>query len=362
MSVYKRGDVWWYRFMFRGMQVHKSSKSTSKTIAERLEREFRRNLELDQAGLKEIEKPILFSAAAKDYLREREAHWAPKTGEIHDNSLKHLEKSFGKKLLSLIEASDIHYYQSKRKKEGAGSRTINIEVALLRLVLRKHGKWSRISDEVQMLKERTDIGRELSNDEVHRLLTAAKASASRSLYPAIVVSIHTGLRNHELRLLRWRQVELIEGVLTVGKSKTEGGTGRVVPLSQMALAVLQEWRGAFPDALPGHYVFPSERYGHMGGIVGQRGGKLSPYKTFPDEPVGSWNSAWRTAKATAKVECRWHDLRHTFVSTIAAGGAMDATIMALAGHLSRKMMEKYSHVRNAAKRQAVTVFDATVVQ
>jgi integrase len=100
----------------------------------------------------------------------------------------------------------------------------------------------------------------------------------------------------------------------------------------------------------------------MGGIAGQQGGKLGPYGTEPDKPVGSWNTAWRTAKKTAGVECRWHDLRHTFVSTIAAGGAMDATIMSLAGHLSRKMMEKYSHVRNAAKRQAVAVFDGDTIQ
>lgn len=260
-----------------------------------------------------------------------------------------------------ITTSSIHTYQEKRLKEGAGNRTINIEVAFLRLVLGKK-LWFGL-EKLKMLKETTDVGRELSDDEVHRLLTAAKASASRSLHPAVVVSIHTGLRNHELRLLRWRQVDLIEGTIHVGKSKTEGGTGRVVHLSKTALAVLQAWYSAFPDALPAHYVFPSERYGHMGGIAGQRGGKLGAYGTEPDKPVGSWSTAWRTAKKAAKVECRWHDLRHTFVSTIAAGGAMDATIMALAGHLSRKMMERYSHTRNAAKRQAVAVFDAaTIVQ
>jgi len=56
-----------------------------------------------------------------------------------------------------------------------------------------------------MLAENKDVGRELSEDEASRLLAAAKASASRSLYPAILVSIHTGLRNEELRLLRWHQ-------------------------------------------------------------------------------------------------------------------------------------------------------------
>jgi integrase len=59
----------------------------------------------------------------------------------------------------------------------------------------------------------------------------------------------------------------------------------------------------------------------------------------------------------AKVSCRWHDLRHSFVSRVAESQASDSTIMALAGHLSRKMMERYSHTRAEAKRSAIAVFD-----
>jgi hypothetical protein len=45
------------------------------------------------------------------------------------------------------------------------------------------------------------------------------------------------------------------------------------------------------------------------------------------------------------------------VSTISEGLASDATIMSLAGHLSRAMMERYSHVRNEAKRSAIARLD-----
>jgi integrase len=46
-------------------------------------------------------------------------------------------------------------------------------------------------------------------------------------------------------------------------------------------------------------------------------------------------------------------LRHCAITKLAEGDASDATIMAVAGHLSREMMEHYSHVRMAAKRKAV---------
>jgi hypothetical protein len=54
--------------------------------------------------------------------------------------------------------------------------------------------WLDISDENVMLKENTDVGRELTDDEVVRLLAACKAGISRHLYPAVLISIHTGLR------------------------------------------------------------------------------------------------------------------------------------------------------------------------
>ncbi len=79
MSLFKRGDTWWYRFGFRGQLIRESSKSKSKEVCRRLESAHRLKLELNQGGLVELTKPRKFVSAAKDYLKDREAHWAPKT-------------------------------------------------------------------------------------------------------------------------------------------------------------------------------------------------------------------------------------------------------------------------------------------
>ena len=50
---------------------------------------------------------------------------------------------------------------------------------------------------------------------------------------------------------------------------------------------------------------------------------------------------------------RFHDLRHCAITSLAESGASDSTIMAIAGHVSRRMLERYSHVRMEAKRKAV---------
>jgi integrase len=119
---------------------------------------------------------------------------------------------------------------------------------------------------------------------------------------------------------------------------------------------LKGWRAQFIDATPEHYVFPSERYG-LDGEAGLKSGKAIPYSVRPDVPIGSWKTAWTAARRAAGVSCRWHDCRHTFVSAVAEGQASDTTITALAGWMSKKMMERYSHTRNKAKIQAISALD-----
>jgi integrase len=359
MAVYRRGGVWWYEFQFRGQRVRESSYSSNKSVALRIERERHRSLELGTAGLKETQEPLLFATASKNWLESNKAHWSASNLRIESFSLGHLQPHFGRLLLADITPEDVARYQAKRKSEDASPRTINMEIGTLRAILRKHRLWANIQPDVRMLRVKQDTGRALSDDEQHRLLVAAKATRSRSLPVAIQVALHTGLRNSELRLLRWRQVDLIERSLIVGRSKTAGGEGRLVPLSQTAARTLVEWRREFPDAQPEHFVFPSERYG-LEGDKGRTLGRVVPYDIDPKKPIGSWKVSWTKARELAKVSCRWHDMRHKFVSKMAEGLASDATIMALAGHLSRRMMERYSHVRGEAKRQAIAVFDGDV--
>jgi integrase len=111
------------------------------------------------------------------------------------------------------------------------------------------------------LREREEVGRALTTVEFQNLLTAAKKSRSQSLYPALVLLLKTGMRVTELRMLLWRQVDLLGRTITVGRSKTPGGEGRMIPLNQDAFTTLVEWRAQFESPLKDHFVFPTERYG-----------------------------------------------------------------------------------------------------
>jgi hypothetical protein len=50
---------------------------------------------------------------------------------------------------------------------------------------------------------------------------------------------------------------------------------------------------------------------------------------------------------------------HHFITNLAETQTSDSTILVIAGHLSRKMLERYSHIRSEAKRAAVEAMEPT---
>ena len=57
------------------------------------------------------------------------------------------------------------------------------------------------------------------------------------------------------------------------------------------------------------------------------------------------------------VDCRLHDLGHTFATTLAENGVPESTMLALMGQMSRAMLERYLHIRMSSKREAIAMCD-----
>lgn len=352
MSVYKRGDVWWYKFRFAGQVIRESSKTESRTVAKEAERSRRRELEESFNRIAKPRTAQLFSVTAEMWLQAKTAHLSPRSVVIERANLKHINPFFGKMLLCDITAEDISRYQAQRLGQGAAAKTINLEVGTLRAILRKNRLWAGIQPDVRMLRAREDVGRAISRDEEAALLEACRASRSRSLHPAVLLALNTCMRYSELRLLRWRQVDFNSCTLTVGLSKTESGTGRLLPLNDRAIAILGFWASLFPGHEPHHYVFPAERYGASGN------GLSVPlvYESDPTKPIGRWKEAWEAAKIRAGVGCRFHDLRHTGCTRMLEAGvpfSVVATIMGWSASTTVRMARRYGHIGQAAQRQAV---------
>lgn len=360
--LYRRGNVWWYRIKFHSSEVRESAGTTSKTVARKIELQRRRELEEGAGGIRRA-RPRLFREASESWLAVKRPTLAPKSIAVEKSNLKHLLPIFGRMLCSDIESSDVARYQEHRKTERAAAGTINLEVSTLRAILRRLGLWARLQPEVRMLPERQDVGRALSWEEESRLLRGCGESMSRSLLPAAIVALNTGLRFGELVGLRWSQVDLIRRRLTVGNSKTEAGAGRAVPLNQRALAALSMQASRFPERKAEHFVFPTERYNR-----GLKGHESASWGLNPEVPMGTLKESWEAAKRRTgdkeklipPVVCRWHDLRHTFLTRLIEGGTPFPRLSAIMGWspaTTARMAKRYGHVGIDALRGDVALLD-----
>ena len=334
--------------------IRESSKSNSKTVARDAERARRRELEQGFNRIEGQRTATLFSVAAEDWIMSKRAHLAPRSIIIEQANLKHLNPFFGKMLLTDVRGGDVSRYQAERLDAGAAPKTVNLEIGTLRAVLRKNRLWFAIQPDVKMLRVREDVGRAISHNEEAALLDACRASRSRSLFPAVLLALNTYMRYSEIRLHCWGQIDIKSCTLTVGLSKTDSGTGRVLPLNDRAVAILGFWASLFPGREPNHYVFASERYGASGD------GLPVVFDCDPTKPIGRWKEAWESAKTRSGVSCRFHDLRHTGCTRMLESGVPFSVVAAIMGwspSTTVGMSRRYGHIGQASQRQAVNALN-----
>ena len=103
------------------------------------------------------------------------------------------------------------------------------------------------------------------------------------------------------------------------------------------------------------------------------GSNQATVKPDPTKPMICWRSAWRAIRAAAAkgdpekgippmanlARLRFHDLRHHAITELAESAASDSVIRSIAGHVSQKMLEHYSHVRLEANRRALDALTIT---
>jgi integrase len=361
MSVfrYKGSRVWTMDFLFHGQRIRESTGTRSKTLALKIEDKRRRELEEGAAGIRKQEQPRLLSVASEEWLDMKKATLAPRSVAIEKANLAHLLPELGRKLVCDIDARDIARYQQKRIDAEASPKTVNLEIGTLRAILKRFGHWARLQPNVNMLATRDDIGRAITPEEESALLQACGKSRSRSLVPFVTLAIETGARYGVIRTLQWGCVDFENRCLKWGKDKTAAGTGRVIPLSQRAMAALSFWATHFPERKPEHYVFPAERYGAAGDEFCAKA-----YNVDPSKPIGSIKEAWEAAKLRAgrilkgeteeadpkekiaPLVCRFHDLRHTAVSRMLNAGIPIAKVAKIAGWSPATMVRmaaRYGH-------------------
>jgi integrase len=164
------------------------------------------------------------------------------------------------------------------------------------------------------------------------------------------VAAYAGLRQGELLALRWRDIDFAGSALTVARamsagveSTTKSGRVRRVPLADQAAAALDRLSRREHFTAPGELVFCNVFGRSLDGSALRR--------------------RYRRAQLAAEVRpLRFHDLRHTFGSLLAARGVDVVAIQKAMGHSALSTTSRYLHARPASEQAQAftTAFMASV--
>jgi len=281
-------------------------------------------------------KQFTFRDAARLWLDSRKSI-SPRTRIDYQQYLRALMPHFGELRLEQIDSIElVNRYREARQKT-TGPMRINHELNALSQILRRAGVWAKIADWYEPLPvPRHGPGRALSAEQQEHLLNVASSKARwRVVYWAATVMANTALGWGELRHLHLRDVDLERRTITVVEGTKNEYRVRTLPLNEPAFWALRKIMvraRAKGVRLPEHYIFP--------------------HRSGPERPMVSIYTAWYALREAAGLPgFRIYDLRHTALTrALEDPQAPLETIRQIAGHISKRQIETYSHIALESKR------------
>jgi integrase len=338
MSIFKRGNVYWYHFLFNGEHIQKSTKQGNPRTARQIEAAYKTALAKGEVGIIERKKIPGFKAAMAHFLSwsKQEHQMAPSTAERYRYSSFALLNFFGDKPLNKITPEDVERYKTSRAAEFKTVRgkdkkrvqtkqrlrpaTVNRELACLRAMFNHAIKGdvplrNPISKTAaKVLREDNEQTRVLSYDEQGKYL----AKASPMLFDVATLMLETGMRPEEVYRIQPKNVHLAENYVFNPYGKTKAAKRRI-KLTATSKSILAR-RLANCEA----FLFPCE---------------ADAMRPLP----GIQSAHARALRESEVAQFRPYDCRHTWATRAVEAGIDLVTLAAMLGHSKINMVLRYAH-------------------
>jgi integrase len=339
--IYKRGEVYWYKFQFNGRLVRESTKQGNDKVARQMEAAHRTSLAKGEVGIREKKKaPTFCEFAEKQFLPWAESTFSAKrkTFLYYRNGVRRLKGYAPLVSLSLDDANlgeKISGYIADRQAKGLRVASINRELQVFRRLLHLAVEWGFVErvPKIKMLTGEQHREFVLSQEEEAKYL----AAAPEPLASVAIVLADTGMRPEECYRLQWEYVTWVNGrhgSLLVTHGKTAAAR-RVLPMTPRVRHVLHTRWNAQGKPAEG-YVWPA------------------PSKSGHIEPSSLKKQHAKALKLSKVRPFVLYSLRHTFLTRLGASGCNVWTLAQIAGHSSIGISSRYVHPSEDAVLSAMS--------
>jgi integrase len=344
-SIRQRGAVWWIRYYRDGQRFEESSESDRITVAQRLLEQRRAEIYAGthadpRAG--RVRVGDLLDDLITDYrVNGKSVYWVKLVVAAH------LRPFFGDTRLSHISKTYAQRYIDERRGAEAANGTINREMALLGRALRLAKEQGKIKTVPPLPKKLKESAPRRGFFE-HADFIAIRDALPEEMRGPLTFAYWTGCRKGEILSLRWSQVDLDHRTVRLEPGETKNDEPRMLPMAEELHQMLvgqRELRDRdFPDS---PWVF-------------SRGG----------QQIRRFDRAWEHAcKATGLWDTEtqrptklFHDLRRTGVRNLVRAGVPERVAMAISGHRTRSVFDRYNIVSEADLHEAGRRLDAYITR
>jgi integrase len=349
-GIYQRGNIWWIKYYRNGKPYYESSKSDKITKAQRLLK--KREGEIAKGELPGIYfDKVRFKDLADSLLRDYRINAKKNLGKVQ-TYVKTLTEFFGDLRVPDISTERIQEFIEKRKGDGLQNSSVNRELSALKRMFTLGTRARKVSQIpfVPMLKESNTRKGFFEHNE----FLALKSALPPYLKAPVTFAYHTGWRESEILGLRWDQVDLDNKTVRLDPGETKNEEGRTLFLNDELFQEMNILKAKRNPACSFVFQREGERIKRF-----TRAWKTACVRAGLSEPLrDAAGNVIKTKKdKTVEIPTRiFHDFRRTAVRNMVRSGIPERVAMAISGHRTRSVFERYNIVsqkdlEEAARKQ-----------
>jgi len=341
MSIFKRGRIYWYHFVFNGAHIQESTKQGNPRVARQIEAAHRTALAKGEVGFRE--KKVIPSLS--EFISNRFEPWAKANFEHassktwvgwYRTNLRVLQAylPLAATKLDEITGEDATGFAAHRQQDGLQVSSINSSLRVLRRVLRVAVEWGEIpaTPKIKLLSGERHRERVITPAEELRYL----AAAPDPLALIATVLVDTGMRPEECFRLRWESMTWVHGrhgsvLVTHGKT---AAARRMLPMTSRVRTILErQWEHA-GKPVEGWVWTAATASGHVEPSTVKKQ-HARTFRTIAEQATKNELKPVRPFVLYA--------LRHTFLTRLGEAGCNVWTLARIAGHSSIALSARYVH-------------------
>ena len=283
------------------------------------------------------------------FVKQKRKSRSDKTAARHEQMMREFVEFLGARAdlnIAAITSKDMADFRDRRHSRGLAPSTVNLDITILSSAFNSAWKQGHVSvnpcSTIEPLKDKPQRKHVFTPKQVSAIVKTAEGDWKG----LVLTAFYTGARIRDCANLRWQDIDLVSEIKTIRFQPAKGG-GEVVTVIH---PVLEDYLLSLPTPESDEsFLFPSLAQRNISPLS-KHFAKIMVEACIQQRVIRERGKSGRSVNALS-----FHSLRHSFSSILANAGVAEEMRMALTGHSTRAIHQRYTHHELERLRDAVAL-------